>query len=94
MDVLRARATTVWFGLMLATCVTTWGLSKDIVSPAVAMVGTFLIAAVKVRFVLLDFMELRTAPLPVRIAFEAWISLVTVGILGFWFVTAAAPGGA
>jgi len=94
MDVLRARATAVWFGLMLATCVTTWGLSKDIVSPAAAMVGTFVIAAVKVRFVLLDFMELRTAPLPVRAAFEVWIGLVTVGILGFWFVTAAGAGGA
>ncbi len=48
MSVLRERVTWVWLGLMLATCATTWGLSKDLFSPAVAVVGNFLIAAVKV----------------------------------------------
>ena len=59
MSVLRERVTMVWLGLMVLTCVTTWGLSKDLFSPAVAVVGIFLIAAVKVRYVMLDFMELR-----------------------------------
>jgi heme/copper-type cytochrome/quinol oxidase subunit 4 len=86
---LRERATQVWIFLMLATCVTTWGLSKDAFSPTIAVVGIFLIAALKVRFVILDFMELRYAPVPVRVAFEAWVVAVTVIILGFWFATAA-----
>jgi heme/copper-type cytochrome/quinol oxidase subunit 4 len=89
MSVLRNRVTIVWFGLMVLTCVTTWGLSKDTFSPAVAVVGIFVIAAVKVRYVMLDFMELRHAPIPVRAAFEAWPVAVTAVILGFWFATGA-----
>jgi heme/copper-type cytochrome/quinol oxidase subunit 4 len=88
MSVLRERVTYVWLGLMALTCITTWGLSKDLFSPAVAVVGIFLIAAVKVRYVVLDFMELRQAPLPVRAAFEAWPVLVAAIILGFWFAAA------
>jgi Prokaryotic Cytochrome C oxidase subunit IV len=89
MSVLREWVTWVWLGLMALTGITTWGLSKDIFSPAVAVVGTFLIAAVKVRYVMLDFMELRQAPLPVRTAFEAWPWVVAAIILGFWFATSA-----
>ncbi len=74
---------------MVLTCVTTWGLSKDLFSPAVAVVGIFLIAALKVRFVMLDFMELRRAPIPVRLAFEAWPVVVAAMILSFWFATGA-----
>jgi caa(3)-type oxidase subunit IV len=89
MSVLRERVTWVWLALVVLTCVTTWGLSKDLVSPTVAVVGTFFIAAVKVRYVILDFMELRDAPIPVRIAAEAWPVVVAVMILGFWFATGA-----
>ena len=87
MSVLRARVTIVWLGLMVLTCVTTWGLSKDLFSPAVAVIGIFAIAAVKVSYVMLDFMELRDAPIPVRVAFQAWPVIVAVMILGFWFAT-------
>jgi heme/copper-type cytochrome/quinol oxidase subunit 4 len=89
MSVLRERVTWVWLGLMALTCFTTWGLSKDLFSPAVAVVGIFLIAAVKVSYVMLDFMELRYAPLQVRVAFQAWPVVVAVMILGFWFATPA-----
>jgi Prokaryotic Cytochrome C oxidase subunit IV len=85
--VLRQRATLVWLGLMLATVVTTWGLSSKEFSPVVAVVGTFVIAAVKVRYVVLDFMELRNAPRAARIAFEAWPVVVTAMILAFWFLS-------
>lgn len=86
MSVLRERVTWVWLALVVLTCVTTWGLSKDLVSPTVAVVGTFLIAAVKVRYVILDFMELRNAPIPVRVVAEAWPAVVAVMILALWFV--------
>ena len=89
MSVLRERVTMVWFGLILLTCVTTWGLSTDLFSPPVAVVGIFLIAAVKVRYVMLDFMELRHAPIPVRAVFEAWPFIVAAVILGFWSVAPA-----
>lgn len=87
MSVMRERVTMVWLGLMLATCVTTWGLSKDLFGVAVAVTGIFIIAAVKVSYVMLDFMELRQAPLPVRAAFQAWPVVVVIVILGFWFAT-------
>jgi heme/copper-type cytochrome/quinol oxidase subunit 4 len=89
MTVLRERVTWVWLGLVVLTCMTTWGLSKNLFSPAVAVVGIFLIAAVKVSYVMLDFMELRYAPLPVRVAFQAWPAAVAAIILGFWFATPA-----
>jgi len=89
MSVLRERVTMVWLGLMVLTCVTTWGLSKDLFIPAVGVVGIFAIAAIKVSYVMLDFMELRQAPVPVRAVFEAWPVLVAAIILGFWFATPA-----
>ena len=89
MSVLRERVTWVWLALIVLTCATTWGLSKDLFIPVVAVVGNFLIAAVKVRYVMLDFMELRHAPLPVRAAFEAWPWVVAAMILGVWFATPA-----
>jgi heme/copper-type cytochrome/quinol oxidase subunit 4 len=92
MPVMGERVTAVWALLVAATCTSTWLLSKGAIAPTIAVVGTFLIAAVKVRFVMLDFMELRHAPPAVRIASDAWIVLVTCLILGFWFATPAVPG--
>jgi len=68
------------------TALTTWALSKDLFSPAAAVTGTLLIAAMKVRFVILDFMELRHAPARVRVAFQGWIVAVVALILSFWFL--------
>lgn len=86
MSVLRQRVTKVWLALMVLTAATSWGLSTDLFSPAVAVTGTFLIAAVKVRFVMLDFMELRHAPIRVRIAFQSWLAVVVALILGMWLL--------
>ncbi|MGQ0466965.1 MAG: cytochrome C oxidase subunit IV family protein [Sporichthyaceae bacterium] len=84
------RLTIVWAALMAATCVSTWLLSKDAFSPSVAVVGMFGLAALKVRYVMLDFMELRHAPIAARVVFEGWIVVVTALILGFWFATPGA----
>jgi len=89
MTVWRERVTLVWVGLMALTCATTWGLSQDLFSPAVAVLGIFLIAALKVRYVMLDFMELRDAPTPARVLFQVWIVAVAAMILAFWFATPA-----
>jgi heme/copper-type cytochrome/quinol oxidase subunit 4 len=84
---LRKPVSVVWIVLMLATCASTWMLSKDAFSPVVATVVVFLIAAFKVRLVMLHFMELRHAPTPLRVAFEAWIVLATGAILGFYLAS-------
>ncbi|MGQ0625465.1 MAG: cytochrome C oxidase subunit IV family protein [Sporichthyaceae bacterium] len=88
MSLLRERVTIVWILLMSATCISTWLLPANTFSAEVAVVAIFALAAFKVRYVLLDFMELRSAPVAARVFFEGWIALVTVVILGFWF---AAP---
>ena len=79
------RVTKVWVALIVATCVSTWVLSEDVIGSDAAVVGIFAIAALKGRYVLLDFMELRRAPMPVRVFFEVWLAVVAAVILGFRF---------
>lgn len=81
---------TIWLILMVATCATTWWLSKDSVSAQVGTVAIVLIAAFKIRLVLLHFMELRHAPTPWRLIFEAWVLIATAAILGFYLQTPTA----
>lgn len=87
MPIWQERITKVWLALMAMTIATTWGLSKDLFSPAIAVVGTFLIAGLKVRYVMLDFMELRGAPPPARLLFQSWIVVVLAIIFYFWSIT-------
>ena len=83
----RHITTMVWLFLMAATIATTWWLSKDGFSPLVGTVAIFAIAAFKVRLVLLHFMELKSAPLPWRLIFEAWVLLATAAIIGIYLST-------
>ncbi len=81
---------TIWLILMVATCATTWWLSKDSVSAQVGTMAIVLIAAFKIRLVLLHFMELRHAPTPWRLIFEAWVLIATAAILGLYLQTPTA----
>jgi hypothetical protein len=81
--------TVVWLILMIAT-----GMSltmRDVHFPGylpitVLSVGLFVVALVKVRFVILYFMELRHAPLALRLAGEAWVVLVGTGMIGMYLL--------
>jgi hypothetical protein len=71
------RVTLVWLGLLAATVVSwefghvsSWGDARN------AGVAVMAIAFLKIRFVILDFMELRHAPLGMRLAGEAWVICV------------------
>ncbi len=66
--------------LVLATILTTWVLSKDAADSSGVAIAVLAIAAWKVRLVLLDFMELREAPLAGRLLFEGWIVVVAAGL--------------
>ena len=81
MEVLRKPVSIVWAALMLATCASTWLLSKNSVTPEVATVAIMLIAAVKVRLVMRYFMEVRRAPLTLRFICDGWLLAVTAVIL-------------
>jgi hypothetical protein len=80
-ELLRKPVTIVWAALMLATCATTWLLSGNSVTPEVATVAIMLIAALKVRFVIRHFMEVRRAPPALQFVCDGWLVAVTALIL-------------
>jgi heme/copper-type cytochrome/quinol oxidase subunit 4 len=85
MELVRKPVHVVWASLMLATCASTWLLSKDSVTPKVAAVAIMLVAAVKVRLVIRYFMEVRRAPLALRLVCDGWLLAVTVLIIAVYF---------
>lgn len=77
----REVVTVVWLALMAAT-VTSWAIGhRHSLGPRLISGIVIAVAFLKVRFVGLDFMELRTAPLPMRIAFEAWLLVACAGLI-------------
>jgi hypothetical protein len=44
----------------------------------------------KARLIGLEFMELRRAPLALRLAFELWVLVVCAGLLGLYWLSPAA----
>lgn len=84
-ELLIHRSSTIWVLLMIATALSWWlGTGHRVAetpgNPA-AWAGLMLIAFVKVRWILMDFMELRTAPLLLRLLFEAWVVAVCATII-------------
>lgn len=86
MELLRQPVSIVWAALMLATCASTWLLSKNSVTPEVATVAIVLVAAVKVRLVIGYFMEVRRAPLSLRLVCDVWLLAVTALIVTVYLV--------
>ena len=86
MELLRNPVSIVWAALMLATCASTWLLSKNSVAPEVATVAIMLIAAVKVRLVIWHFMEVRRAPQALRLVCDGWLLAVTALIVTVYLV--------
>ena len=66
---LRNRAGLTWLILVAATIVS-WAVGAEHGTGSLLAVVVLAIAAVKVRLVGLDFMELRHAPIGLRAAFE------------------------
>lgn len=85
---LQSRVTAIWVGLLVATGLS-WQFGhgfgfgeKFHYATAAILIITF----VKIRFVFLDFMELRTAPWPLRMAFEVWAVSVCVILIGLYWL--------
>jgi hypothetical protein len=85
-ELLRKPVSIVWAALMLATCASTWLLSKNSVTPEVATLAIMLVAAVKVRLVIWRFMEVRRAPLALRLVCNGWLLAVTALIMTVYLV--------
>lgn len=81
LKLLRNRAGASWLFLVAAT-VLSWAVGAEHGTGSTVAVLVLGIAAIKVRLVGLDFMELRHAPIALRAAFEAYC-------LGLWAVLSA-----
>ncbi|MCV7346257.1 cytochrome C oxidase subunit IV family protein [Mycolicibacterium rhodesiae] len=71
LDLMRNRAGVSWLILVAAT-LASFILGADHGTGSLVAVAVLAIAAIKVRLVGLDFMELRHAPIPLRMAFEVY----------------------
>ena len=85
---LQSRITGIWVGLIVATGLS-WQFGhgfgfeeKFHYATAAILIVTF----VKIRFIFLDFMELRTAPRPLRMAFEVWAVSICVILIGLYWL--------
>ncbi len=81
---LKNPAHRAWLVLVVATGIT-WELGEVGAAGAAAIVAMLVIAFIKGRLVILDFMELRDAPRLWRVLLEGW--LIVVGgliLLAYW----------
>jgi heme/copper-type cytochrome/quinol oxidase subunit 4 len=78
-------ATAVWLLLVSATVIAVWALPAEVLDARFATVATMVIASLKVRLIMLDFMELRHAPWPVRGVLEGW-ALGAPGVISAWYL--------
>lgn len=84
-ELLRARSTMVWMALVVATLWSFWlGTDHGIASAEARSIIIFLVAFLKIRFIGLDFMELREAPTQLRVTFEGFCMLACVVLIGFY----------
>lgn len=80
---LRTRVTVVWL-LLVAATVVSWAVGEDHGVGSGIGVVVLAIAAVKIRFVGLEFMELRRAPLVLRAIFEAYCVVLWSVLAGIY----------
>jgi Prokaryotic Cytochrome C oxidase subunit IV len=74
----------VWALLVAVTCLS-WGSTQGsgwLHDPRVATAFVMVIAFLKVRFIMLEFMETRDAPLWLRTVGEVWVVAVCAAIIG------------
>jgi hypothetical protein len=84
-SLLRQPATPVWLGLVLITCVSWWlGTGHGTSNHKIAAVVLMVVAFTKVRFVGMYFMELRAAPLALKLIFQCWCVVVCSVVLGLY----------
>ena len=84
LNALKNSAHRAWLILIVATAIT-WYLGEVGAAGTWAIVTMLLIAFVKGRLVILDFMELREAPRLWRALLEGWLILVSsLILLAYW----------
>ena len=80
------RITSVWL-LLVAATLFSWQSSAAGQDPRLASSAVLIIAFIKARFVGLEFMELRHAPVPLRLLFEGWIVAICATLLILYWLS-------
>lgn len=79
--------TLVWLVLVSATGLSWWlGADHGLDGREAASIGILVLAMIKVRLVILYFMEVRTAPLPLRLICEAWVVALCGVMVGLYLL--------
>jgi hypothetical protein len=84
-SLLRKRITLVWLALMLATLLSWETVGAPAANARAPGAIALVIAFVKVRYITLEFMELRGAPLIMRLFVEGWCVLVCAAVILFYW---------
>lgn len=85
LELVRNRAGVSWLILVAAT-LASWLVGAEHGTGSMVAVVVLAIAAVKIRLVGLDFMELRHAPVPLRVAFELYCVALWAGLSGMYLL--------
>lgn len=85
-SIITRRAGITWALLVLVTILNPF-LSDGHTASGAAMAAVLVLAAVKVRLVGLDFMELRHAPLAMRLAFEGYCLALATTLVVVYLTT-------
>ncbi len=81
------RATRIWLLLLAITALAAWlGATPTVRDERYLGAAIIALAFVKIRFVILDFMEIRHAPLVMRLACEAWVLVIGATIVSIDFL--------
>lgn len=85
-ELVRQRATVSFALMVVVTLVSFWltvGHGSSVFGESMAIIWTQIIvlAFIKVRWVMLDFMELRAAPVTLRALYEGWAVLVAAFLI-------------
>jgi hypothetical protein len=84
---LRNRISLIWLVLIAATLISWWIGTGDAGNPQLGTAAVFVVVFIKVRLIGLYFMELRDAPLPLRLLFEGYCLIVCSTLLAMYLAS-------
>jgi heme/copper-type cytochrome/quinol oxidase subunit 4 len=90
LTLLKNRISLIWLALIAATLISWWIGTDDAASPTLGTAAVLIVVFIKIRLIGLYFMELRDAPLPLRLLFEGYCLIVCTTLLVMYL---AAGGG-
>jgi len=89
-SLLRNTLTYVWLALVAATLLSWWAATSNGTGSASHIsvsvtAGVLVMSFIKVRLVIMHFMEVRFAPLWLRLNCDAWLIVVLGMVFGFYW---------